>query len=56
MIEWEGNIPAKHSKMKLLASGQSVKWAVEGNKVKVYLPKQIAGGAESLALQFEIVR
>jgi alpha-L-fucosidase len=56
IIEWEGNIPAKHSKMKLLASRQSVKWAVEGNKVKVYLPKQIAGGAESLALQFEIVR
>lgn len=55
-IEWEGNIPAKHSKIKLLASGQSVKWMADGNKVTVYLPKKIAGSAESLAFQLEIKR
>lgn len=55
-IEWEGNIPVKHSKIKLLASGQSVKWMADGNKVTVYLPKKIAGSAESLAFQLEIKR
>ncbi|MCE5225717.1 MAG: alpha-L-fucosidase [Porphyromonadaceae bacterium] len=53
-IEWEGNIPVKHSKMKLLTSGQSVKWTTNGNKVTVYLPKKIIGSAEPLAFQFDI--
>ncbi len=55
-IEWKGNIPVKHSKIKLLASGQSVKWTTDGTKVTVYLPKEIVGSAESLAFQFDVKR
>jgi alpha-L-fucosidase len=56
VIEWQGNIPADHSKIKLLASGQSVKWTTDGNKVTVYLPEKIIGSTESMALQFDVKR
>jgi alpha-L-fucosidase len=38
VIEWSGNVPAKGTKMKLLQTGTSVKWAADGNKVKVSVP------------------
>jgi alpha-L-fucosidase len=41
-IEWEGNVPAKGSRLTLLQTGKSVKWQKAGNKVKVWLPADIA--------------
>jgi alpha-L-fucosidase len=38
VIEWMGNTPAKGSKIKLLQTGSIVKWTLEGNKVKVFIP------------------
>lgn len=52
IIEWEGNIPTKHSKIKLVDSGKSVKWKATGNKVQVFMPKSYIGSTESLALEF----
>jgi alpha-L-fucosidase len=52
-VAWETNLPKKGTKMKLLQTGESVKWSMEGNKVKVQLPKSIAAGKEALpALAF----
>lgn len=51
-ITWEGNIPARHSKIKLLASGESIKWSAEGNTVTLHLPKKQIGATESLAFEF----
>jgi len=42
VIEWEGNAPAKGSKMTLLQNGKTVKWQKDGDKVKVWLPADIA--------------
>lgn len=53
-IEWEGNIPVKHSRMTLIASGQQVKWAVKGKKVIVTVPKKFIGSTEALAFQLNI--
>jgi len=41
VIEWEGNAPKKGGKMMLLNSNQPVKWELNGNTVKVHLPKSI---------------
>jgi alpha-L-fucosidase len=38
VVEWKGNLPKKGTKMKLLQSGQTVKWVIEGDAVKVTLP------------------
>ena len=47
-IEWTGNLPK--GKMTLLQNRQKVKYSVEGEKVKVILPKGIR--QESLAIAF----
>jgi len=41
IIEWEGNLPKKGSKMILLNGSRIVKWELNGNTVKVYLPKTL---------------
>jgi alpha-L-fucosidase len=51
-LEWEGNIPAKQSRMKLVSTGQNVKWEVTNGKVTVRLPKKYIGSTEMVTLQF----
>ena len=53
-IEWEGNIPAKNSRIKLLASGQQVKWTIKDNKVILTVPRKYVGGDEPLAFRLEV--
>jgi len=43
VIEWEGNVPGKGSRITLVQNGKPVKWQKEGNKVKIWLPAGIAG-------------
>ncbi len=40
-ISWEGNIPTKGARMTLLATGQKVKYKVDGNKVIVSIPSTL---------------
>lgn len=37
-IEWKGNAPKKNGAMKLLQTGQTVKWKQDGNKTIVSIP------------------
>ena len=48
-IEWTGNVPT--GKVKLLENGKSLSYSVNGDKVKVKLPKNMK--KDSLALQFK---
>jgi alpha-L-fucosidase len=40
-VEWKGNTPKKGSKMKLLQTGETVKWVQQGSVVKVLLPASL---------------
>lgn len=51
-IEWTENIPK--GKMTLVSTGKSVKYAVDGNKVTVTLPKGLP--TESFALSFKTAK
>lgn len=54
-IEWQGNIPTKNSRIKLLVSGQKVKWTIKDNdRVILTVPDKYVGGNEPLAFQLEI--
>ncbi|WP_099146780.1 alpha-L-fucosidase [Bacteroides sp. KFT8] len=53
-IEWEGNVPDRGTSIRLLVTGQRVKWTAKDGKVTVSLPKKLAGSAEPLAFQFEM--
>jgi alpha-L-fucosidase len=53
-IEWEGNIPAGNSKIRLLASNESVRWTVKDGKVTVSVPKKYIGTEESLAFELKV--
>lgn len=55
-IEWEGNVPARNGKMKLLATGDSVKWTEKDGKVSVSVPKKLVGMDEPLAFRFDIAK
>ena len=52
-IEWEGNPPAKGTKMTLLQNNKSVKWTTEGTKTKVFLPKNLKN--ESLVFSYDVL-
>ncbi|MDP4209046.1 MAG: alpha-L-fucosidase [Bacteroidota bacterium] len=54
-IEWKGNLPKKGSTMKLLSTGTSIKWRIEGDKVKVSLPASFIkkGTCPALAFSFQ---
>ena len=52
VIEWTGNIPAG-KKVTLLSTGKRVKCEMDGDRVKVYLPKHV-DRTESLAFSFGI--
>jgi len=54
VIEWSGNVPVKGSKMVLLSTGKAVKWSVQGDKVKVYLPAAVVKKNEAVTLSFRI--
>jgi len=49
-LEWAGNTP--QGKMTLLNTGKKIKYKVEGEKVKVTLPKGLKD--EPLAIQFTV--
>jgi alpha-L-fucosidase len=54
-IEWKGNLPKKGTKIKLLQTGQPVKWVQEGDVVKITLPAALlktTGGYPALAFAF----
>lgn len=54
-IEWQGNIPIKNSRIKLLVSGQKVKWTIKDNdRVILTVPDKYVGSNEPLAFQLEI--
>ncbi len=40
-LEWSGNLPRKGSKIKLLQTGANVKWVLDGEKVKVFVPASL---------------
>jgi len=46
-VEWKGNLPKKGTKIKLLQTGQTVKWVLEGDSVKVSLPAAMLKTKES---------
>lgn len=52
VIEWTTNIPLKN-KVTLLQNGRRVKCEVDGNKVKIHLPKDI-DRKSSMAFSFEV--
>ena len=52
-IEWEGNIPVKGSKIKLLSTGTTLKWKTIDGKVYVTLPKQMANQSFAMSLQIK---
>lgn len=55
-ISWQFNVPKKGSKIKLLGTGQPVKWQLEGNSVKVILPSSVVNaGNIGAALVFSFV-
>jgi alpha-L-fucosidase len=39
-VTWKGNLPARGSKMRLLETGESVKWKTNGDAVEVTLPQK----------------
>ena len=41
-VSWKMNIPKKGSKMKLLQTGETVKWSVENEVVKVTVPASVS--------------
>lgn len=53
-VQWTVNIPRKGSKVKYLPTGESVKWTMEGDSVKVWLPASVVKqGSAAVALAFE---
>lgn len=40
-IEWKGNEPKKGTQMKLMSTGDNLKWVYENGKTKVFIPKSI---------------
>ena len=46
-VEWKGNLPKKGTKIKLLQTGQTVKWVLDGDSVKVSLPAALLKTKES---------
>jgi len=54
---WQHNLPEKGSKMKLLQTGEQVKWKQDGTGVRIYLPSSIINAKKHLhALAFSFTR
>lgn len=54
-IAWNGNLPKRQSAMRLLETGEKVKWTVKGNKVTVKLPASLRKKEKLPALAFSFV-
>lgn len=54
VIEWEGNIPRRGSRMTLLENGRNVRWQQSGNTVRVYPDKKLLNGSNLLAFSFTV--
>ena len=52
-ITWQNNLPRKGTSVKLLQTGSSVKWSVEGDTVKVVLSASLFKNGQPPALAFE---
>ena len=55
-VSWTGNLPAKGSRMRLMATGKNVSWKTEGNRVVVSLPASLRkemSTAPALAFSFK---
>ena len=48
-IVWQHNLPKRGTAIKLLQTGETVKWKLEGNKVCVYLPLSFKESKEPVA-------
>ncbi len=46
-IEWKGNIPKKGTKMRVISTGNRVKWIIDGNKVRVNVPESVLNSTNS---------
>lgn len=53
-LTWKGNVPAKGTAVRLVATGEKAKWTAKGDEVTVTLPKKTAGSSEPIALQLEV--
>jgi alpha-L-fucosidase len=54
-IEWTINTPPKGSKVKLLSTGQPVKYKIEGDKVIITVPPAVQKEKGNPALAFEFI-
>lgn len=51
-VSWAGNEPVKGTKIKLLQTGENVKWVKENEQIKVILPKGLPTSLPALAFSF----
>lgn len=51
-LGWQNNPPQKGTKIKLLQTGENVKWVQENNSVKLFLPASLVGNNTIPALAF----
>jgi alpha-L-fucosidase len=51
-IEWQGNVPAKGSKIRLVSTGKTLKWKAKDETVTVTLPKEMK--SESFAMEIKV--
>ena len=52
-VTWKSNLPQKGSAIRLLQTGEQVKWSMEGAAVKVFLPSSFSKSKEAVpALAF----
>ena len=47
------NVPERGTSVRLLSTGQRMKWIERDGKVAVTLPAKLAGSTEPIALQFD---
>ncbi len=52
-IEWEGNRPAKGSRVVLLETGKKMKWVSNGDLTRVFLPRKLQKSSMPLVFAFE---
>ncbi len=54
-LTWKMNVPKKGSKIKLLQTGETIKWVMEGDAVKVFMPASILNRKNLTAVSFSFV-
>ena len=53
-IEWNGNEPAKGSKVMLLHTGKEIKWKTKAGKTTLFLPKGLPANLPALAFEIHV--